>query len=80
LLTVEGIIDEILPDGRFGVLLDNEVQIIACTAGKMQRYRRATCPRTECSSGRRFLAKWAVSAAASIIVDPACSGNAGKVR
>jgi translation initiation factor IF-1 len=39
LLTVEGIIDEILPDGRFGVLLDNEVRIIAYTAGKMRRYR-----------------------------------------
>lgn len=39
LLTIEGIVDEILPDGRFGVTLDNEVRIIAYTAGKMRRYR-----------------------------------------
>jgi translation initiation factor IF-1 len=39
LLTVEGIIDEIYPDGRFGVQLDNEHRIIAYTAGKMRRYR-----------------------------------------
>jgi translation initiation factor IF-1 len=39
LLTIEGVIDEILPDGRFGVVLDNEVRIIAYTAGKMRRYR-----------------------------------------
>ena len=39
LLTIEGIIDEILPDGRFGVLLDNEHRLIAYTAGKMRRHR-----------------------------------------
>jgi translation initiation factor IF-1 len=39
LLTIEGIIDEILPDGRFGVMLDNEHRIIAYTAGKMRRFR-----------------------------------------
>lgn len=39
LLTLEGIIDEILPDGRFGVVLDNECRIIAYTAGKMRRFR-----------------------------------------
>lgn len=39
LLTVEGRIDEILPDGRFGVTLENEHRIIAYTAGKMRRYR-----------------------------------------
>ena len=39
LLTVEGIIDEIYPDGRFGVTLDNEIRIIAYTAGKMRRHR-----------------------------------------
>lgn len=37
LLSVEGKIDEILPDGRFGVTLDNEHRIIAYTAGKMRR-------------------------------------------
>ena len=39
LLTIEGVVDEILPDGRFGVMLDNEYRIIAYTAGKMRRYR-----------------------------------------
>jgi len=39
LMTVEGTIDEILPDGRFGVTLDNEHRIIAYTAGRMRRYR-----------------------------------------
>ena len=39
LLTVEGKINEILPDGRFGVTLDNEHRIIAYTAGKMRRHR-----------------------------------------
>ena len=36
---VEGLIDEIYPDGRFGVMLDNEHRIIAYTAGKMRRFR-----------------------------------------
>src|SRR3982750_3883789 len=39
LLTIEGVVDEILPDGRFGVMLDNRYRIIAYTAGKMRRYR-----------------------------------------
>ena len=39
LLTMEGKINEILPDGRFGVTLDNEHRIIAYTAGKMRRHR-----------------------------------------
>ena len=39
LLTMEGRIDEILPDGRFGVILDNECRIIAYTAGKMRKFR-----------------------------------------
>ena len=38
-LTIEGVVDEILPDGRFRVLLDNQCQIIAYTAGKMRRHR-----------------------------------------
>ena len=36
---MEGQIDEIYPDGRFGVMLDNEHRIIAYTAGKMRRFR-----------------------------------------
>ncbi|HEV2867607.1 MAG TPA: translation initiation factor IF-1 [Allosphingosinicella sp.] len=39
LITAEGRINEIFPDGRFGVTLDNEHQIIAYTAGRMRRFR-----------------------------------------
>ena len=39
LMTLEGNIDEIMPDGRFGVTLDNQHRIIAYTAGKMRRHR-----------------------------------------
>lgn len=39
LLTLEGQIDEILPDGRFGVMLENEHRIIAYTSGKMRKFR-----------------------------------------
>ncbi|GAA0271738.1 hypothetical protein GCM10009127_10000 [Alteraurantiacibacter aestuarii] len=39
LLTLEGHIDEVLPDGRFRVKLDNDHEIIAYTAGKMRRFR-----------------------------------------
>jgi len=38
-LTLDGLIDEILPDGRFRVLLDNDHKIIAYTAGRMRRNR-----------------------------------------
>ena len=38
-LTVEGEIDEIYPDGRFGVMLDNQHRVIVYTAGKMRRFR-----------------------------------------
>jgi translation initiation factor IF-1 len=39
LLTIEGQIDEILPDGRFGVRLDNDHRVIVYTAGRMRRFR-----------------------------------------
>lgn len=39
LLTIEGYIEDILPDGRFAVLLDNGHKIIAYTAGKMRKFR-----------------------------------------
>ncbi|MFP5396647.1 MAG: translation initiation factor IF-1 [Alphaproteobacteria bacterium] len=39
LLTLEGRIDEIFPDGRFGVMLENDHRIIAYTAGKMRKFR-----------------------------------------
>jgi len=42
LLTIEGQIDEILPDGRFAVRLDNDHRVIVYTAGKMRRFRIRT--------------------------------------
>jgi len=39
LITLDGQIDEILPDGRFGVMLENDHRIIAYTAGKMRKFR-----------------------------------------
>jgi translation initiation factor IF-1 len=39
LLPLDGLIDEILPDGRFGVRLENDHRIIAYTAGKMRKFR-----------------------------------------
>ena len=39
LMTLDGMIDEILPDGRFRVLLENDHKIIAYTAGRMRRNR-----------------------------------------
>ena len=38
-LTLEGMIDEILPDGRFRVELENGHRLIAYTAGRMRRFR-----------------------------------------
>ena len=42
LLTLEGQVDEIFPDGRFGVMLENGYRIIAYTAGKMRKFRIRT--------------------------------------
>jgi translation initiation factor IF-1 len=39
LLTLDGEIEEILPDGRFAVRLENDHRIIAYTAGKMRKFR-----------------------------------------
>ena len=38
-MVLDGLIEEILPDGRFRVHLDNNHRIIAYTAGKMRRFR-----------------------------------------
>lgn len=38
-LAINGFIEEMFPDGRFAVRLDNEHGIIACTAGKMRKFR-----------------------------------------
>ncbi|MDO6415581.1 translation initiation factor IF-1 [Sphingomonas sp. BIUV-7] len=42
LLTLDGLVEEVLPDGRFRVLLDNEHKVIAYTAGRMRRFRIRT--------------------------------------
>lgn len=42
LLTLDGLVDEVLPDGRFGVRLENDHRIIAYTAGKMRKFRIRT--------------------------------------
>ena len=39
LLQLDGQIEEVLPDGRFAVRLENDHRIIAYTAGKMRKYR-----------------------------------------
>ena len=38
-LSFEGSIEEILPDGRFRVTLENGHRLIAYTAGRMRRFR-----------------------------------------
>jgi translation initiation factor IF-1 len=42
LLTFDGMIEELLPDGRFRVRLENDHRIIVYTAGKMRKYRIRT--------------------------------------
>jgi translation initiation factor IF-1 len=39
LLTLDGMIEEILPDGRFRVVLENDHRVIVYTAGKMRKFR-----------------------------------------
>lgn len=41
-LKFDGVIEEVLPDGRFRVVLENNHRIIVYTAGKMRRYRIRT--------------------------------------
>lgn len=41
-MTFEGLIEEVLPDGRFRVLLGNQHEVLAYTAGKMRRFRIRT--------------------------------------
>lgn len=42
MLILDGLVDEVLPDGRFRVRLDNDHSIVAYTAGRMRRYRIRT--------------------------------------
>jgi translation initiation factor IF-1 len=39
LIEFDGLITDILPEGRFRVRLDNEHEILAYTAGKMRKHR-----------------------------------------
>lgn len=42
LLVLEGQVNDVLPDGRFRVLLENGHEIIAYTAGRMRKHRIRT--------------------------------------
>lgn len=42
LITLDGKIEEMLPDGRFRVRLENDHLVIVYTAGKMRKYRIRT--------------------------------------
>lgn len=42
LMTFDGQVEEILPDGRFRVRLDNDHRVIVYTAGKMRKFRIRT--------------------------------------
>lgn len=39
LMQLDGMIEDILPDGRFAVRLENDHRIIAYTAGRMRKFR-----------------------------------------
>jgi translation initiation factor IF-1 len=38
LIEMNGVVDEVLPDSRFRVILENGHQLIAYTAGKMRKH------------------------------------------
>lgn len=42
LLTLDGMVEEVLPDGRFRVKLENDHRVIVYTAGKMRKFRIRT--------------------------------------
>jgi translation initiation factor IF-1 len=42
LMTFDGMVEEVLPDGRFRVALENEHRVIVYTAGKMRKFRIRT--------------------------------------
>ena len=39
LIEMQGVVDEVLPDARFRVTLENGHQLTAYTAGRMRRFR-----------------------------------------
>ncbi|MDF7775984.1 translation initiation factor IF-1 [Sphingomonas sp. AOB5] len=42
LMTLDGLVEEVLPDGRFRVCLENDHRVIVYTAGKMRKFRIRT--------------------------------------
>jgi translation initiation factor IF-1 len=42
LMTFDALVEEVLPDGRFRVVLENDHRVIVYTAGKMRKYRIRT--------------------------------------
>src|SRR5438067_9479075 len=42
LLEFDGVVTEVLPDGKYRVRLDNDHQILAYNAGKMRKFRIRT--------------------------------------
>jgi len=42
LLEFDGVVTEVLPDGKYRVRLDNDHQILAYNAGKMRKFRMRT--------------------------------------
>lgn len=40
----EGVVEELLPEGRFRVRLDNDHEVLGHVAGKMRRYRIRILP------------------------------------
>jgi translation initiation factor IF-1 len=42
LIELEGIVDEVLPEGRFRIILDNGHEVLAYTGGKMRKHRIRT--------------------------------------
>ncbi|MEJ2375495.1 MAG: translation initiation factor IF-1 [Pseudolabrys sp.] len=42
MLEFDGTVTEVLPDGNFRVMLDNEHEVLAYTAGKMRKFRIRT--------------------------------------
>ncbi|TMJ30975.1 MAG: translation initiation factor IF-1 [Alphaproteobacteria bacterium] len=42
LLEFDGVVTEVLPDGKYRVRLDNDHQVLAYNAGKMRRFRIRT--------------------------------------
>ena len=39
MLEFDGTVTEVLPDGNFRVMLDNQHEVLAYTAGKMRKFR-----------------------------------------